>query len=298
MADKPKRNDPCFCGSGEKYKNCHQKIDREHEKERRQWSEAGRFLRRDLLRYARDERFTEAFAEALPFYWNGLYDSENAEEMSQPEALRFFDWFVFDRIVTVDDKDTRLIEVYKDEEWDSLSSYQQKTLAGWIAAMPAHAFELQSYEGQNLTLRDVITGEDYVVYEGAGHGDAGKKDLILARLVPVDDRLEFSTNAAFLPKDEVTDLPDKLKAARAEDSDGDYNDFLRANSHVMIHHALAQAEEKGRPPVARLDEDRDDKKTVAAARGLRKMQGRFAGGKSARNNKLRRVDKTRQSKKV
>lgn len=27
MADKPKRNDPCHCGSGEKYKNCCQDKD-------------------------------------------------------------------------------------------------------------------------------------------------------------------------------------------------------------------------------------------------------------------------------
>ena len=39
--------------------------------------------------------FNEAVAEAMPFYWNDLYDYDNAEEMSQPEALRFFDWFCF-----------------------------------------------------------------------------------------------------------------------------------------------------------------------------------------------------------
>ena len=206
--------------------------------------------------------------------------------------------FAFDRMVTIDDKETRLVDVYKTEQWDELSSYQQQTLDGWVTALPTHAYELQSSEGQTLLLKDVITDEVHEVYEGAGHGNAGKGDYILARIVPVQNRLEFTTNAAYLPKGEVADLPDKLKAARAEDSDADYGDFLRANSHVMIHHALAQAEEKGRPPVARLDPDREDKKTVAAARAMRKVQGRFSGGKSARNNKLRRVDKTRQSKKV
>jgi len=27
MADKPNRNDPCHCGSGKKYKNCHMEKD-------------------------------------------------------------------------------------------------------------------------------------------------------------------------------------------------------------------------------------------------------------------------------
>jgi methionyl aminopeptidase len=39
--NKPGRNDPCYCGSGEKYKKCHMKIDQEKEKERRQLKAAG-----------------------------------------------------------------------------------------------------------------------------------------------------------------------------------------------------------------------------------------------------------------
>ena len=90
------RNEPCYCGSGQKYKNCHLKADNEAERERRDWAEAGRFLRRDLLKFARDERWATAVADAMPFYWNNHYDAQSAEQMSMPEALRFFDWFVFD----------------------------------------------------------------------------------------------------------------------------------------------------------------------------------------------------------
>ena len=293
-----KRNDPCYCGSGKKYKSCHLSVDREKEQERREWQVAARFLRQDLLKYAKDERFSEPFATAISHYWNGLYDAENAEEMSQPEAFRFFDWFTFDATIpTEDGGKTRLVEQYKQENWDELSSYQQETLENWLGAMPASAFKFLSYKGNELTLRRLLTDEKYVVYEGSGHGEAEPGDIMLARLVKVLDRYEFSTNAAYLPQAEIADLLEKLENARSADPDSDFDDFVRQNSVLPIHHALAQAEEHGRPPVARLDPDRSDGKVVKAARGLRRVAGRKARKqKSTRDNKMHRIPTLHQRK--
>ncbi|MBN1484379.1 MAG: SEC-C domain-containing protein [Chloroflexia bacterium] len=36
-ADKPGRNDPCWCGSGKKYKRCHLREDEEQERRYRRW---------------------------------------------------------------------------------------------------------------------------------------------------------------------------------------------------------------------------------------------------------------------
>jgi hypothetical protein len=60
-----------------------------------------------------------------------------------------------------------------------------------------------------------------------------------------------------LPADEIADLREKLEAARAEDladhPDATVDQFMRRQNHLLIHHALEQAELKGRAPVARLD---------------------------------------------
>ena len=273
----PGRNAPCYCGSGKKYKTCHMTADRAAEEARRQNEVAANFLRRDLLQFARDERFHEAFAAALPHYWMGHYDMENAEEMSVAEATRFFDWFAFDYVLEnpVDGAD-RLADVYGAERDADLSQPQQAVLAQWRQTMPASAYELLGYEGQNLYVRDILTQEAHTVYEAGGHGATEPGDVLLVRLVPVNDRLEFSTSAAYIPQDEVTDLPQKLAdgfaAYLAEHPQATAADFLRRYGHLPIHHALEQSVEKGRPAVDRLNPEKEEALAQKAARRLRSLQ--------------------------
>lgn len=254
---KPRRNDPCYCGSGLKYKKCHMQADRELEQERREALTAVRFLRQDLVDFAEDERFAPAFAQALEQYWNSYYTIETAEEMSDYEAQRFVDWFVFD--FAHDEDGERLIETYRRERWDDLSTVQQDVVQQWLDAGPSGAYELTDYQGQTLFLKSFLTGEEFEVYEPGGHGNVVRGDLILARVLPVQDHLELSGGAAYLPQDEIADLRQKVDEARAADAetnpDASLDDFLRRHNHLLIHHALEQAELNGRPPVSRLADD-------------------------------------------
>lgn len=275
--DKPGRNDPCYCGSGQKYKKCHMPIDQAAERDQRSWKEAARFLRRDLLRFGRDEQFAEDFAQALPIYWHDLYTIDNAEEMAQDEALLFFDWFAFDYQRA---DGPRVLDVYREQMVPDLSEHQQMTLAKWAEADPMSGYELVDYEGQTLQLREFVSGEMFEVYEPAGHGVIDVGDVIIGRLVEVQGRLEFSTDLAYIPAGEVTDLAEKLATARAEDAalypeesaDSSVANFLRRRNYLFVHHALAEAEKVGRPPVARLDPDRPDKKTQKIVRQVRRLQ--------------------------
>ena len=270
---KPGRNQPCYCGSGKKYKQCHMKIDQAADQEKREMVEAVRFVRRDLLKFARDEQFSEYFAKALPYYWNDLYDIENAEEMSQDEALRFFDWFVFD-YQPEDDGAQSLIDVYIANERDNLSTSQQAVLDGWQDVMSASAFELVAYDGQALKLRDYISGAEYDAFEASGRGNVEIGEIILTRLVPVQDQLEFSTTAAYLPADEIGDLREKLleKKTAVSDQNLTHEQFMRQHNVMIIHHALEQAQKKNRPAVARLDPDRPDKKAQKIVRNMKKLR--------------------------
>ena len=267
MADRPGRNEPCWCGSGRKYKKCHMNADREADRARLGRSLAVRFLREDMLTFAQDERFAIPFAAALSHYWNGYYTVENATEMSENEALRFFDWFVFD--YQPDEETERLADRYREERWEDLSTPQQSVLEAWLQSGPAGGYVLEDYDGQILHLRDFLTDEMVDVYDPAGRGGAEIGDLILARLLPGPEHAEgqaelagqlreFSPAPAYIPEAEIADLREKLEAARAEDSErhpeATVDDFLRRHNALFVHHALAQAEAQGRPPVARLDE--------------------------------------------
>lgn len=266
MSDKPGRNDLCYCGSGKKYKNCHLAADRAIEDEARSLGQAAQFLRRDLLLFGRHEQFHQAFAAALPLYWNNYYQLDNAEEMDQEESLLFFDWFAFD--YQMDDQ-SRLIEHYREQKWGDLSSHQQNLLAGWLTAAPAGGYILLGYDGQTLTLRDFLTQEIYQVYEPAGHGAISMGDMVLGRLLPVQDHLEFSVSVAYIPQAEIGDLAEKLAAAQASNPQTSPAQFLRRHNHLFVHHALAQAEAKGRPPVARLNPNRPDKLKQKIVRRLK-----------------------------
>ena len=268
------RNDPCYCGSGLKYKKCHLKIDQAKEKAQRASKMAVQWLGRDLLAFAREERFAEAFATTLTKFWDGHYNIENAEEMSRDEALRFADWFAFDYIQS---DGSRLIEVYKEEKWEDLSEEQQQVLASWLEAGAFSGYELLDYDGQILQLREFFSGDEYEVYEPGGRGDVEVGEVVLTRLVKVLDHWEFSTAAAYLPVDEIGDLREKMAAAKTTEQDKhpdiSHTDFMRRHNYLIVHHALAQAERKKRPPVARLDPERPDKKTQAVARQVRKRFG-------------------------
>lgn len=272
--NKPGRNDPCYCGSGQKYKKCHMPLDQQKEKERRDWTAAAEFLRRDLLKFARDERFATAFAQALPLYWNELYTIENAEEMSQDEALRFFDWFMFD--YTLEDG-TRPLDAYQTDRREDLATTQQAVLDKWAAEVSAAwGYTLADYDAEQLVVNDFMTGETFAIQEPGGRGLVEIGEVILARLVPVYDHLEFSTTAAYLPAKEITDLAAKLAEARQTDAqthpEASQSDFMRRHNHLLIHHALEQAKIQGRPPVARLDPNRPDK---AMQKVVHTMKKRF-----------------------
>lgn len=244
--EKPGRNDPCYCGSGRKYKQCHMPADLAAERDQRAWNDAARSLRADLLEFADDQRFDEAAATAVSDYWNGLYTAETLPLMSVSEAERFFDWFAFDYTLP---SGGRVAEAYRREQGE-LPSPRRELLDQWVDARPMSGYELLGYERQMLRLRDMVSGELFDVFEPAGHGDAPLGAIILGRIVPVQDRLEFFTLPAYIPPEEIADLPDRLAAARAEDSSPD---FLRRHNTIFIHHALEQARRAGRPPVARLD---------------------------------------------
>jgi hypothetical protein len=293
------RNDPCYCGSGKKYKQCHMAADRAAEQEERRRSDAARFLRRDFLAFVRDERFHEALATALPRYWNNYYDIATADEMSQNETFRFFDWFLFDY---QEDDQPRLIERYHQERHDDLTKVQQQVLASWLAAAPAGAYYLDSYEGQQLHLRDFAGGETFTVFEPGGHGDVQPGDVVLARLVPVAGRLEFSVVAAYLPQAEIADLAEKVAAARTADAEkhpeADDAAFLRRHNVLFVHHALEQADKQGRPPVARLDPNRSDSLARGAAQQLKKLSQKVTQTPSHKVQSQPIHDKSQTKKKV
>lgn len=249
--EKPGRNDPCYCGSGKKYKQCHMVADLAAEREERVWAAAARDLRLDLFEFADEERFDDAAGEAAALYWNDLYTAETLGLMSPSEAERFLDWFAFDYSLPA--SGDRIVDIFRREQGDSLSPQQRELLDSWIDGAPMGGYELTGYERQTLRLKEIISGELLDVFEPSGHGNAPLGAIILGRLVAVRDRLEFFSLPAYIPTEEIADLHEKLAAAQSADGSENAAEFMRRHNVLLIHHALDQAKLAGRPPVARLD---------------------------------------------
>jgi hypothetical protein len=226
-------------------------VDLAADREKRVWTDAARDLRLGLFDFAEEERFDGDAGEAASEYWNGLYTNETLPLMSASESERFFDWFVFDYIRP--STGGRLVELYLDENWDGMSPAQRELLDRWIATRPMSGYELVGFNRQTLHLKEILSGETLDLYEPAGPGNAPIGAIILGRPVPVQDQLEFFSMPAYIPPEEIGELPDKLAAARKEEAALSDDDFLRRRNVLLIHHALDQAQRAGRPPVARLD---------------------------------------------
>ncbi|MDA0245717.1 MAG: hypothetical protein OT477_20075 [Chloroflexi bacterium] len=230
--------------------------------EQRQKEKTARDLRRTISSYTREQikepEMAQEFAKAVTQFWNGHYTIETADEMDMNEAFRFFDWFTFDYALPDGE---RLIERFATEMRDEITVYQQEILNEWLDAPASSVYIYEGFDGfsQQFKLRDFFNEEEtYIVFSGAGSGRAKPEDLIMARLVPVGERLEFSTVAAYIPRAEVGDLMEQLTAARHEGEE--HETFMRrAGNLIIVHHALAQAEANDRYPVVRLDPKRVDK---------------------------------------
>jgi hypothetical protein len=264
----PGRNDPCYCGSGKKYKHCHEAADKAAQAEAHAWDVARQKLTRDVIAFAREPRFAQSFAEGIKLFWNGHYTVETADGMSEDESLRFFDWFVFD-YATADRP--RLLDVYTVEKGAALKEVEAKQLACWQAAKPGSAFRVESVEGDKITLRDLFDDSTIVARSEAGAKATVIGEILLARLVQVLNDLRFSGTTIRLPESSAGELKDMLQKAfeelRAEKPEATWAEFMRARGYVMGHFAMKRAEAEGRPPVAGKAEAQS-----AAGRAIRRVR--------------------------
>ena len=247
----PGRNDPCYCGSGKKYKHCHEPIDKAAQAEAHAWDTARQKLTRDVIAFAHEPRFAQSFADGLKLFWNEHYTIETAGKMDEDESLRFFDWFVFD-YAPVDRP--RLLDVYAEEKSTTLKDVEVKQLGNWQAAKHASAFRVESAEGDQLTLRDLFDDSTVVATSEAGAKAAVIGEILLARLIQVQKDLRFSGSTVRLPESAVDELKATMQKAfdefRAEKPDATWAEFMRVWGYLMGHLAMKLAEAEGRPPVA------------------------------------------------
>ena len=265
-ASKVKRNDPCPCGSGKKYKQCCMARDKAEQTERVAWGRATQDMRVALIGFAKEEAFVKDLAAGLGLFWQDRYTIETVPAMSVDESLRFFDWFAHDYRLQVQEDETRagkrLIEVYRVEVADALTDKEASVLDGWIASPPGSAFALEETDSAQatVTIRDLLLPErTLTVHDAAAakHGEVGQ--ILLARPLPERGLLRLSGATAVLPASESDALcsymDDAWQAYSSEHEGAEKAEFLRDRAYLITHYALDWADREGRPAVSADDPD-------------------------------------------
>lgn len=169
-AQRPGRNDPCPCGSGRKYKQCHLRIDQEEASARSPVQHLhdldGRLVH-DLTVFA-----MRRFGEAWRRFEEDFADAEDSAQLSRA-------WSVCHCRIA----GATVLERYLEEKGPRLSTLERAWLsaqrAAWLSVWEVLAVE----PGKTVTLHDLLSGEERRVIESGGSRTLVSRDAILARVV-------------------------------------------------------------------------------------------------------------------
>lgn len=166
------RNEPCWCGSGRKYKKCHLGRERLPLAERARWL------------------YAKAVQHALLSGWNDLLITvgyERSRHAGDPDALEraLGDPLVIDAVLFEGGAFAEFLEMR-----GSLLPDDERLLAEQWLLVERSVFDVeQAHPGQGVTVRDVRTGDRHAVRERTASRQLEPGQLICTRVLPAGDTM-------------------------------------------------------------------------------------------------------------
>ena len=168
------RNDPCYCGSGKKYKKCHLNQDKPYIPQKGDvgklvdWLSKHESFQKEVKRlgeeiYGEDHIFDEADLQAITetTIYEGLIEGKTPFEFFLEESQLFR------------------------EEFNKYSSWNQNNVFS--------IFEVKAVDlGNSLRVLDLYTNKEYLVYERLGTYSAEAGMILAARILPLEEDWIFS----------------------------------------------------------------------------------------------------------
>ncbi len=255
------RNDPCPCGSGQKFKRCCLgKTDTPRAAFTREEREAA--LDR-LARLSARQEFTQLRAAAEAEFWGEWLDRRSEDgrrrAMARDESrLAFQEWFAFDYRLP---GGSTVIELLLDREGDRLRTGEGRYLER-LRTSHVRPYEVMAVRvDEGLDLRDLWTRKTIRVQERSGTRQLMQWDLLVARLmlgehgVPVIDGYTY-----LLPATESEPLLRRLRRAHREfarEAPGaDLAAFFKDAAPILFHLWLDRV--ALRPPPRMVSAEGDD----------------------------------------
>ena len=237
---KVRRNDPCPCGSGKKYKNCCMRRDQINESRERNLSELEAALLNGLFEYAQAVRFASDLSQAFTFYWGGAFELASAKVLSGEDIRRMFEWFFVSYRTQSDGR--RIIDFFLEEKGPELIPEAREILEAWAQAIPG-VFRVLSTEGEEVSAYDCLRQEELTIHSPWAAQNARPGELLVGYLYDQAGEKHLMMMALLLPGEYEPGLVEFVTNAynlyRDEHPQASWDEFLRENAHIFNAYLLS-----------------------------------------------------------
>jgi tetratricopeptide (TPR) repeat protein len=228
-AIRPGRNDPCWCGSGKKYKKCHLASDEQSDPSEAEESHSNPLVGKvlgDILDCAGDWHNLADIAAAHRLYFDREPTDSHAEDLAEGS---FIEWYVMD--FRSPSTGRTLVQEYLRRRGPRLPERERALVESW-RDLRFGFWEVQRVEeGEGLELKNVLEGDTLFVHDVAGSKSQAQWDCHIARINQFEGEWQFVGNAISVPRplrEQFTDLLEGGARAAGQSP----AEHFRAGSHT------------------------------------------------------------------
>jgi hypothetical protein len=244
------RNDPCWCGSGKKYKKCHLESDEKSPaapagpQETPPVADTGEeaALRKRLIELATGGMRKRELEEALKMFV-GPDPPACADE--QTLSMEIVDWVIHDYVSPR--LGQPIIQEFLKRSPGGLTTRQRQMLEAWSRARFSIYEVLEVRPGSGVQLKDLLADGEFFVYDVNAAKRAARWDCHLARVEEFEGRHHFTATGLIIPRPLVAPLKEWAIAARQRSGES-WDAFLHSHSHLMRQEASRLVNGRGQPP--------------------------------------------------
>ena len=238
---KVRRNDPCPCGSGKKYKNCCMRRDRVSASRELNLRDSEALLLNALYEYAQSPRFNNDSVEAFQFYWGGVYTMEGVSQPNIEDMRRTTEWFIHDYHTHTDRR--TILDLFIENVAVDVPIETQSILQAWSQSIMGLFRVVDRAEGDRLGLYDCLRQEDLRIGDMMLSRNTQRGDLLIGRLFELDGTKRLSMMTMILPEEYEPGLVEYVTNAynlyRDEHYQATWDEFLRECGHIFNAYLLS-----------------------------------------------------------
>ena len=237
---KVRRNDPCPCGSGRKYKNCCMRQDRISESRALNMRGDEAALLNAIVGFAQSPDFAQDAVEAFHLYWGGVYDLDGIAEIDTDDLRRMLEWFIHDHRLR--ENGQHIIDLFAEKQAADLPPAANEILEAWRSSSMG-LFRVSGREADLLRLFDVVREAELEAEDRMLSRNAQQGDLLIGRLFELHGVNRLSLMTLILPEEFEAGLVAFVANAydlyKAEHPQATWDEFLRGNGHLYAAYLLS-----------------------------------------------------------